>query len=77
MGLDDAWKVANVRAIAKAVIFPTHKGKDRQERDRREIVDSLQTLRMQSRDDAPWLWVDLPWIESGDYPRNIAFAILS
>ena len=78
MVLDDAWKVAVIRATAKVVIFPTHQGEKRQESYRREIVDSLRALRMQSRDDAPWLWIDLPWITSEhDFPRNVVFDILS
>jgi hypothetical protein len=77
MVLDDAWKVAVIRATAKVVIFATHKGRDCQEKDRQTLVDDLSALRMQSRDYAPWLWIDLPWIESNDYPRNIAFGILT
>jgi hypothetical protein len=81
--LDDAWKVALIRATAKVFVFPTHQGArcgktDRQEMHRRKIVGSLGTLRTQSHDDAPWLWIDLPWLTSeDDLPRDTTtFAVL-
>jgi hypothetical protein len=75
--LDDACKIAMVRATAKVVIFPTHQGLDKQQQERRRMVDTLRSLRTQSGDDASWLWIDLPWIEPSDFPRNIAYGVFT
>lgn len=66
--LEDAWKVALVRADAKVVAFPSH-GRE----DRNRIVDCLRRLRDQSNDGSPWLWVDWPWDTS--IPRDIMTGI--
>ena len=56
MVLDDAAKIAAARADAKMMLFGSCK-----DGHRSEIIDALATLRRQSDDGAPWLWVDVPW----------------
>jgi hypothetical protein len=64
MILDDACKLAAIRAKVKVMIFSS------QERnDRNEIVNLLSRLRSAARDTSPWLWIDIPWEETR--PRNI------
>ena len=54
--LHDAWKLAIVGAKVKIMVFASQNDKDRG-----EIVERLKRLRGCARDDAPWLWVDVPW----------------
>ncbi|MGD0462723.1 MAG: hypothetical protein ABSB74_09555 [Tepidisphaeraceae bacterium] len=69
MILDDACKLAAIRARAKAMIFSSQGGQDRG-----EILDLLASLRSASRDDSPWLWIDIPWEKVR--PRNIGCGVL-
>jgi hypothetical protein len=58
MILDDAMKLANLRAVAKVMLFAS------QAIDNRDaIVRRLRNLRSGTEDSAPWLWLDLPWCE--------------
>ncbi|HEX4383028.1 MAG TPA: hypothetical protein VH083_08775 [Myxococcales bacterium] len=59
--LEDAAKLPAVRANVKVMVFASHDGGDRA-----EIVDSLRDLRLQGRDQAPWLWIDLPWVDDSN-----------
>src|SRR5262245_758093 len=65
--LEDAAKVAAVRADAKVIVFASHSKRSSRER----VIDMLTSLRRQAdpserrraREPAvtPWLWVDVPW----------------
>lgn len=54
--LDDALKLAFMRATAKVIVFASRDGSDRQ-----PTLDLLARMRASTHDNAPWLWVDLPW----------------
>ncbi len=54
--LDDALKLAFLRASAKVIVFASRDGSDRQ-----PTLDLLNRMRASVSDDAPWLWIDLPW----------------
>lgn len=54
--LDDALKLAVVRASTKVIIFASRDGSDRQ-----PTLDLLNNMRTSVQDCAPWLWIDLPW----------------
>lgn len=56
MVLDDAAKIALVRADAKVMLFGSCR-----DGHRNEIADALTNLRTQTGDPAPWLWIDVPW----------------
>jgi hypothetical protein len=66
MILEDAWKLAVIRANLKIMVFSSQDGSDRG-----EIVKRLEQLRGSTEDAVPWLWIDVPWhvkttgIESG------------
>jgi hypothetical protein len=70
--LDDAWKVALVRANAKVVIFASTNrlGQSR-------IVDVLHRLRACSSDDAPWLWIDVPRVQRQLIQRRVCADVLA
>lgn len=68
--LDDAQKLALVRADAKALIFAT-----RSTADRMQFVTRVQAVRGATSDPAPWLWIDLPWDASASNPP--AYDVLS
>jgi hypothetical protein len=53
--LQDAIKLAAFRADAKVMVFGSHGD------DRAGIVNDLKRLRSKSKDDSPWLWIDVPW----------------
>lgn len=57
--LDDAWKVALVRATSKVLVFAS-KG------NREAIHESVRQLRSAAGDDAPWLLIDVPWWNKQD-----------
>ena len=60
--LDDAMKIAVIRADIKVMIFASNHG-----RDRDELFKDLASLREITGDDAPWLCIDVPWgVTSGD-----------
>ena len=59
--LDDAAKLAVMRAKAKVMVFGSHTSGDQ-----KEIVSMLQRLKDGSHDTAHWLWIDLPWHEVSD-----------
>jgi hypothetical protein len=63
MILFDAAKLAAIRATSKVMVFASQRGSDRQ-----DIVDALMTLRTQWDDPSPWLWIDVPWNHSTDFP---------
>lgn len=54
--LDDAMKLAVLRARAKVIVFASRDGTNRQ-----STLDLLGKMRRSLRDEAPWLWIDLPW----------------
>lgn len=54
--LDDAQKLALVRADAKVILFATRLGQDRG-----AFVTRIEKVRVAMRDDRPWLWIDVPW----------------
>jgi hypothetical protein len=56
MILDDAAKIAIVRADAKVMLFGSCR-----DGHRNEIAEVLTKLRRQTDDPAPWLWIDVPW----------------
>jgi hypothetical protein len=70
--LEDAWKVAMVRANSKVVLFATHGSKKA-----RPILECLAELRDQSSDEAPWLCIDIPWAQKRITPRAIDFDVLT
>ncbi len=53
--LEDAVKVAAMRADTKVVVFGSHAG------TRSKILSDLSTLRKRSEDPSPWLVIDVPW----------------
>jgi hypothetical protein len=55
MVLDDACKLAVLRASVKVMIFSSH-WKD----DTNRVTDALQNLRRCHADTSPWLWLDVP-----------------
>lgn len=61
--LDDAQKLALVRADAKVMLFATRRATDRD-----EFVRRIQTVRAAASDPVPWLWIDLPWEVSASNP---------
>lgn len=61
--LDDAQKLALVRADAKVMLFAT-----RQAADRVQFVSRIRMVRNAASDPAPWLWIDLPWDASSLNP---------
>lgn len=67
--LDDAAKLAAVRAESKVMIFGSH-SKDH----RAQIVPSLERLRHAADDNAPWLWIDVLW-QGYDVQRDIQFGV--
>jgi hypothetical protein len=69
MVLDDAMKLALLRADAKVMIFASQAG-----RDRSDLLTALQRLREISDDDTPWLCIDVPW--SSGPPHDIAHWVL-
>ncbi|MGA2232271.1 MAG: hypothetical protein ABSH22_15345 [Tepidisphaeraceae bacterium] len=56
MILEDAWKLAVIRAKVKVMIFSSQAG-----RDRDEITKRLGQLHYSSEDVVDWLWIDVPW----------------
>lgn len=64
--LDDAWKVAMLRAIVKVIIFATTTSNRA-----RPIMDCLEKLRLRSGDVAPWLCIDIPWKQKWVAPRDL------
>lgn len=56
--LEDAAKLAALRADVKVISFgpPTSD-------DAEGIIESLRKLRKQADDEAPWLWISIPWSE--------------
>lgn len=61
--LDDAQKLALVRAEAKVMLFATRRAADRE-----GFVKRIKTVRTAASDPAPWLWIDLPWDVSATNP---------
>lgn len=55
--LDDASKVASIRADLKVIIFASNTKNNA----RHDIVDMLARLRTCADPAAPWLWLDVPW----------------
>ena len=55
MVLDDACKLAVLRALVKVIIFSSHWSDDAA-----RIPDALRKLRTCHGDTAPWLWIDVP-----------------
>jgi len=54
--LDDAQKLALVRADAKVLLFAS-----RPRESREPYVSRIERVRTVMADDRPWLWIDLPW----------------
>jgi hypothetical protein len=69
MILDDACKLAAIRAQAKIMVFSSQQG-----RDLNEIYELLESLRARASDLTPWLCIDVPWEETR--PRKIEFRLL-
>jgi hypothetical protein len=64
--LEDAWKLAILRAEVKVMIFASQAGDNR-----RRILTALQDLRKAANDQAPWLWIDVPWRDASGVPQTI------
>jgi hypothetical protein len=71
MVLQDAVKLAAVRADVKVMIFATHDGSEA-----KAVAGELERLRGQSGDAAPWLWIDLPWDADMSHAWKPAHGIL-
>lgn len=54
--LDDAMKLAVLRARAKVIVFASRDGSSRQ-----STLDLVSKMRRSLGDETPWLWIDLPW----------------
>ena len=67
--MDDAAKLAGVRADSKVMIFGSL-AKDH----RLQIVKSLERLRDAADDNVPWLWIDVLW-QGYRVNRDIQFAV--
>jgi hypothetical protein len=73
MVLDDACKLAVLRADVKIIIFASHWG---DARDR--IPHAIRDLRRCHGDHAPWLWIDIPNEHKRPLgkPRDIQYGVL-
>lgn len=73
--LDDAHKLAVVRAKVKVLVFSSHSGRG----DHDTIIDAIAKLRVVAGDKDPWLWIDIPsggrW-EAEGRDRKITYGIL-
>jgi hypothetical protein len=67
--LDDAAKLAHVRAATKVMIFGS-----RSKEHRLQIVRALECLR-RAADYVPWLWIDVPF-EGKVATRDVQFAVI-
>jgi hypothetical protein len=68
--LEDAWKLAILRADVKVMIFASQAG-----HDRADVLAALQELRKGAGDDAPWLWIDVPWRDASGAPQAICSGV--
>jgi hypothetical protein len=69
MILEDAAKLAIVRADAKVMLFGTTRGGPQT----KDLLRDLRLLRKQAQDASPWLFVDVPWdrTKSGDWEVDV------
>lgn len=70
--LDDALKLAFMRATAKVIVFASRDGSDRQ-----PTLNLLSQMRWSVQDTAPWLWVDLPWKAARGGEWDPSFGVLT
>jgi hypothetical protein len=71
--MDDACKLAVLRAQAKVVVFASH-----WQGERRRVPDALERLRACHGDADPWLWLDVPNDPSSPQrtPRDIRYGVI-
>jgi hypothetical protein len=69
--LDDAWKLALIKANVKVMVFATTSSKKAQ-----SILDCLDKLRSRSGDIAPWLCIDIPWNQKDTTHRAVVHRVL-
>lgn len=71
--LDDASKLAVIRAEVKVMLFGSH-GRD--DEDSNTIISRLAQLRRAACDVDPWLCIDVPWEGEFEDARSIRYRIL-
>jgi hypothetical protein len=75
MVLDDACKLAVLRAQTKVIIFASHWDDDRE-----RAAKQLERLRRCHADTDPWLWIDVPNRRStlmANTPRDIRYGVFT
>jgi hypothetical protein len=68
--LEDALKLAILQADVKVMLFASQAG-----HDEADILAALQELRKAAGDDAPWLWIDVPWRDASRAPQRICSGV--
>lgn len=70
--LEDAAKLCVLRSNVKVMIFASTKN------THKDYVEKLKNLRCAHGDNAPWLWIDVPWnFTLGSPPNTAQFGVFT